>query len=162
MTEQPVKQQRSRRRWMLIVVPLLAAVIGATVAAVILLPKTTTRADTPSSTLATTVDTTTTGIPGLDADQQAAQRTVDSAVAMDGIPVDWSKVGGDAYGWVALTCAYLTNYPGGPLAVNWRQTPIPGLMTRGGMEALKVGAPTVCPQLTQYIDTSAAAFFPGI
>ncbi len=98
----------------------------------------------------------------LDDTQKTAQHAVNTAVAMDGIPVDWATVGTDAYGWVTVTCGYLANYPGGPLAVNWRDTPIPGLMTRGGMAALVAGAPTVCPGLARFIDSSAEAFFPGL
>lgn len=154
MTEHPLPPRRTR--WL---VPALIVVTASLVVAVAMLlsrPNSTT-ATSPAATV--TAPTTTTDSLNLDASQQAAQRQVDAAVAMDGVAVDWSSTHVDAYQFTALFCSYLNSVD--PTAMNWYKIPIPGVMTRGGMEALVTGVPYVCPQYSKFVATAQASFFPG-
>lgn len=81
---------------------------------------------------------------------------------MDGVPVDWSSTGGDAYQFVSHVCNFMQVYPGGVEAINWKALPLPGVMTPGGMAALEAGVPIQCPQYASVINLVAHAFFPGI
>jgi hypothetical protein len=90
------------------------------------------------------------------------QQQVNQAVALDGVTVDWSATGGDAFAFVSHVCNLMKVYPGGPNAINWKTLPIAGVMTPGGMAALKVGVPIQCPQFAGVINVVSAAFFPQL
>lgn len=80
---------------------------------------------------------------------------------MDGVPVDWSSTGADAATFVTHVCNFMSAYPAGVDAINWKTMPVAGVMTPGGMAALVAGVPIACPTYAGVINIVAKSFFPG-
>lgn len=88
--------------------------------------------------------------------QAGNRESVDQAVALDGVPVDWKATGGDAFDFVDHVCKIMQLYPGGATAIKWYQFPIPGVLTIGGMKALTTGVPIECPQFSGIINLASS------